>query len=126
MNLNSKASNLPNIAKDGTYVVNLDEYELTGTHWVSLYVNGNKATYFDSFGVEHIPEEIKKFIDTKNNIASISRVQAYDSITCGYFCIGFIDFIFNGKSLINFANLFFPPNFEKNDKVILNCFWNKI
>ena len=49
--------NLPKI-KDGAYVINLDEYSDIGTHWVTLYINNNDATYFDSFGVEHIPKEI--------------------------------------------------------------------
>ena len=50
--------NLPKI-KDGVYVINLDEYSDIGTHWVALYVQNNNVTYFDSFGVEHIPKEIK-------------------------------------------------------------------
>ena len=54
--------NLPEI-KDGGYVINLDEYSDIGTHWVALYVNNNSVTYFDSFGVEHIPKEIKTLID---------------------------------------------------------------
>ena len=54
--------NLPEI-KDGGYVINLDEYSDVGTHWVALYVNNNSVTYFDSFGVEHIPKEIKTLID---------------------------------------------------------------
>ena len=62
-------NNLPKI-KCGAYVINLDEYESIGTHWIALYVNGNNM-YFDSFGVEHIPEEIKKFIRNKNIITSI-------------------------------------------------------
>ena len=52
--------------KDGAYVINLDEYSDIGTHWVALYVRNNDITYFDSFGVEHIPKEIKTFIDNKN------------------------------------------------------------
>ena len=55
-------NNLPKI-KDGTYVINLDEFKSIGTHWIALYVNANNIIYFDSFGVEHIPEEIKKFIE---------------------------------------------------------------
>ena len=52
-----------------------------GTHWVALYVqnNNNSVIYFDSFGVEHIPKEIKAFIDNKNIITNIFRIQAYDS-----------------------------------------------
>ena len=78
--------------KDGAYVINLDEYSDIGTHWVTLYVDNNDVTYFDSFGVEHIPKEIKEFINNKNIKTNISRIQAYDSIMCGFFCIGFIDF----------------------------------
>ena len=48
--------------KDGTYVINLDEYSDIGTHWVAMYVRNNDVTYFDSFGVEHIPKEIKAFV----------------------------------------------------------------
>ena len=81
-------NNLPKI-KDGAYVKNLDEYESIGTHWIALYVNGNSrktsydAIYFDSFGVEHIPKEIKKFIGNKNIITNICRIQAYNLIMCG-------------------------------------------
>ena len=39
-----------------------------GTHWIALYVKNNDITYFDSFGVEHIPKEIIKFIGRKNVI----------------------------------------------------------
>ena len=63
-------NNLPRI-KDGAYVINLDEYKLIGTHWIALYVNGNNATYFDSFGVEHIQKDIKKIIENKNIMTKI-------------------------------------------------------
>ena len=85
--------------KNGAYVVNLDEYHDIGTPWVALYVNNKTVTYFDSFGVEHIQKEIIKFIARKKIITNIYRIQAYDSIMYGYFCIGFINFMFNGKSL---------------------------
>ena len=76
--------NLNKKIKDGAYVISLDEYSDTGTHGVALYVNNNDVTYFDSFGVEHIPEEIKKFIDRPSSIkTNIFRIQAYDSIMCG-------------------------------------------
>ena len=74
--------------KDGAYVINLDECSDIGTHWVAFYVNNNNITYFDSFEVEHIPKEIKTFINNKNIKTNIFRIQAYDSIMCGYFCIG--------------------------------------
>ena len=79
------------------YVINLDEYSNIGTHWVALYVQNNNVTYFDSFGVEHIPKEIKAFINNKNIKKNIFKIQAYDSIMYGYFCIGFIDFMLAGK-----------------------------
>ena len=89
--------NLPKI-KDGAYIINLDEYSDIGTHWVALWVNSNNnVTYFGSFGVEHIPKEIKKFVKNKNIITNIFRIQAYDSIMCGFFCIGFLDFMLAGK-----------------------------
>ena len=105
--------NLPNKIKDGAYVINLDEHSDIGTHWVALYVKSNDITYFDSLGVEHIPKEIIKFISRKNVIANIFRIQAYDSIMCGYFCIGFINFMFKVKSLTEYTNLFPPSNFKK-------------
>ena len=58
--------NLPKI-KDGAYIINLDEYSDIGTHWVALHVNNDNVTYFDSFGVEHIPKEIKTFIYNKTS-----------------------------------------------------------
>ena len=81
--------NLPKTIKKGAYVINLDEYENTGTHWIALFVKTNEAIYFDSFDIEHIPNEINKFIGNKNSISNIFRIQAYDSIMCGYFCIEF-------------------------------------
>ena len=83
--------NLPKKIKDGAYVINFDEYEDTGTHWIALFCKKNEVIYFDSFSVEHIPNKIKEFIGNKNEKASIFRVQANNSVMCGYFCIGFID-----------------------------------
>ena len=103
--------NLPNKIKDGTYVRNLGEFSDIGIHWIALYAMNNSATYFDSFGVEHIPKEIKKFIGNKNIQVNIFRIPAYDSVMCGYFCIGFIDFMFKDKSLTDFTNLFSLNNF---------------
>ena len=95
--------------KDGAY--NLGEYADIGTHWIALFCNKNEIVYFDSFGVEHVPEEIKEFIGNKNIKANIFRVQANDSVMCGYFCIGFIDFMLAGKKLTDYTNLFSPHDF---------------
>ena len=87
-------------------------------------MKNNDVTYFDSFGVEHIPKEIKIFIKNKNIKTNIFRIQAYDSIMCGYFCIGFIDFMLKGKNLTEYTNIFSPNYFKKNDDTILNHFMN--
>ena len=111
---------MPDKIKDGTYVVNLDEYSDIGTHWIALYVNTKTVTYFDSFGVEHIPKGIKKFIN-KNVITNIFRIQTYDSVMSRYFCVGFIDFMFKSNSLTDFTNLF-QQIIKKNDHITLNYF----
>ena len=105
--------NLPNKIRNGAYVINIDEYSDIGTHWVALYVNNKSATYFDSFGAEHILKEIEKFIGNKSIITNILGIQAYDSVMWGYFCIGFINFMFNGNSLTDFTNLFLPNDFKR-------------
>ena len=112
--------------KDGAYVMNLDEYSYIGTHWIAFYVHNDDVTYFDSFCVEHIPKEIKAFIKNKNIATNIFRIQAYDLIMCGYFCIGFIDFMLAGKTLTEFTNLFSPNNFKKNDDIILKYFVSNV
>ena len=125
--------NLPKI-KDWAYVINLDEYFHIGTHWVASYVNNNDVTYFDSFGVEHIPKEMRTFTDdlspsashNKNIKTNILRIQAYDSIMCEHFCIGFIDFMLARKTLTEYTNLFSPNNYKKNDDIILNYFMSNI
>ena len=78
-----------------------------------MYSTNSNVTYFDSFGVKHIPKGIIKFIDNKNMKTNIFRIQAFDSVMRRYFCIGFIDFMLEGKSLTDFTNLFSPNNFFK-------------
>ena len=121
--------------KKGAYVINLDEYENTGTHWVSLFVKPKYTVYFDSFGVEYIPKKINKFIGNEQSSsakvrnkkikASIFRIQVYDSIMCGYFCVKFINYMLKGKTLLDYTNLFSPNDFKKNDRVIKRIFKNE-
>ena len=99
-------NNLPKTIKDGEYVINLDEYADVGTHWIALYCNRNEIVYFDSFGVEHCPEEIKEFVGNKNIKDNIFWVQANDSVMCGYFCNGFIDFMLPGKKSTDYTIFF--------------------
>ena len=97
-------------------------------------MNNNNVIYFDSFEVEHIPKEIKVFINrplssalqNKNIKTNVFWIQAYDSIMCGYFCVGFTEFMLAGKTLTEYTNLFSPNNFKKNDDIILNYFMSNI
>ena len=77
-----------------------------------MHVHNNNVTYLDSFGVEHISKEIKAFIDRSLFITTNTfRIEAYDSIICGYFCIAFIDFMLAGKTITEFTNPFSRNNF---------------
>ena len=104
-------NNLPKI-NNGTYVKSLNKCKLIRTHWIASYENGNIVTYFDSFGVEHIPKEIENSIRNMNVITNIYRIQAYNSVMCGYFFIGFVDFMLKGKSFLDYINLFFLTNMK--------------
>ena len=115
-------NNLPKKIKDGTYVINLDEYADVGTHWIALFCNRSEIVYFNSFGAEHVPEEIKEFVGNKNIIANIFRVQANNSVMCGYFSMEFIDFMVAGKKLTGFTNMFSPQDLKKTDDMILSYF----
>ena len=108
--------------EDGAYLINLDEQNSIRTHWIASYVNAENVKYFGSFRVENIPKEIQKFIENKNIIVNIYRIQAYDSIICGYFCIRFIAYMLKGKSLLDYTNLFSSNDYEKNDKILLKYF----
>ena len=88
----------------GACVIHLDDYYEIGTHWIALYALNNNVTYFDAFRVEHIPKENEKFIGNKNIKTNIFTIQAYDSEMCGYFYIGFIDFMVEGNNSTDFTN----------------------
>ena len=105
---------------DCLYKKNVCAY--VGIHWIALFCNRNEIVYFHSFGVEHVPEEIKEFIGIKNIKANIFWVQANNSVMCGYFCIGFIDFMLPGEKWTDFTNVFSPYDFKKNDGIILSYF----
>ena len=93
-----------------------------GTYCIALFYNQSDIVYFDSFGVEYVLEVIKKLIGNKTIKANIFRGQENDLIMCGYFCIGFIDFMLAGKKLTYFLSKFSPYDFQKNDDIILSYF----
>ena len=84
-----------------------------------MYENGNNIIYFNSFGIKHIQKKLKNSQETKNIRTNIYRIQVYDSIMYGYFCIGFL---LKGKGLLDYTNLLSPNNYEKNDNMILKYF----
>ena len=89
----------PNKIKDGTYVINLDEYADVRTNWIAVYCKDIEIIYFNSFRVEHVPKETETFIGHKNK-KNLFRVQTNKSIMCRYFCIGLIDSMLANKSLL--------------------------
>ena len=107
------------------YVINLDKYADVGNHWIALYVSKNEIIYFDRFGVENVPKELKNVTGHKNIKTDIFRIQANNSIMWKYFCIGFLDFMFADKTFIDYTGLFSPYDFEKNDNMIPNYFKNE-
>ena len=114
--------NLSKKIKGGAYVINLDEYADVGTHWTALFCNRSEIAYFDSFGVQHVPEEIKEFVGNKNIIANIFRVQANILVMRGHFCIVFVNFMLAGKKWTDFTSIFSRYDFEENDNIILGYF----
>ena len=93
--------------------INIYEYKGVGTHWIALFCNRSETVYFNSFGIEHVPEKIKEFVWNKKIKANIFRVQENNSVMCGYFCIGSIDFMLAGKKLTDFDSLFSLHDFKK-------------
>ena len=87
-----------------------------------VFILGIISPNLTSFEVEHIAKEITTFISNKNIKINIFRIQSHDSMMCGYFCIGFIDFMLAGKTLTEFTNIFSPNNFKKNGNIILSYF----
>ena len=104
-------------------MISLDEYKSIGTYWIALYVNGNNVNtiYFDSFRDEYISKK-KKITVNKNIITNIYRIQACNSTMCGYFGIGFSDFMLKGKGLLEYTIFFYSNDYEKNDEIILKYF----
>ena len=75
-----------------------------------------------ALGVEHILKGIRKFIENKNVKTNIYRIKAYDSIMCRFFGMEFIDFMLQGKSLLEYTNLFCPNEYKKKENMMLDYF----
>lgn len=115
--------NLPYMLKEQFYIVNLDDKEGPGTHWVVIFNIGEQCIYFDSFAVDPPEEVISRMRQTnKKMIANIYRIQAIDSINCGFFCIYVVDQLLKGKNFISILTVFDPNNYKLNDKYIEKLF----
>ena len=111
--------------KDGAYVINLDDKHSKGTNWLSLFIDRNTAVYFDTFGIEYIPQEVLSKVKDKSITHNIFRIQYDDSIVCRFYYIAFIEYMIAGKTLLGYTNLFSPNNCNKNGKIIYKCFKDK-
>ena len=103
--------------KDGAYVIKFDDKKIKG-HWVSLVIDRYTAAYFDSFGIEYIPQGVLNKINDKFITHNIFRIQDNESIMCEFYCIAFIEYTLVEKTLLNHSNLFSPNDYKKNDKMI--------
>ena len=116
--------------KDRLCVINLEDRKSINAHWIALYVNGYNGsvfydtTYFDRLGIEQIPKDIKKFIGNKNIIRSIYRIQACNSMMCGYFCNKFIEFMLRVKVCLIIQIYFLLTKMKRMIKQHWNIFSN--
>ena len=97
-------------------MINLDDKNSKGTHWVSLFIDRNLAVYFDSFGIEYIPQEVLNKIRDKSTTQNIFRIQDSESFMFGFYNITFIQCMLAGKTLLDYTNLFSPNG--QDDKMI--------
>ena len=97
--------------KDGAYVMNLDDKNSKGTHWISSFIDRNAAVYFVSFLIQYIPSEVLNKIIDKSITHKIFRIQGNESVMCGFYCIAFTEYMFAGKTLLDYTSLFSPSLF---------------
>ena len=111
--------------KDGTYLINIDETNSKGTHWVSLFIDKNLAVYSDSFEIEYIPQKILNKIKDKSITHNIFRIRDNESVMCGFYYIAFMEYRFAGKTLLEYTDLFSVSDYKKNHKIIYKYFKDK-
>ena len=113
--------NLTDKIKNGTYVINLDEYSDIGTHWIAFYEMNLELDMSQNKFKTLLVIKILRDLRSQKNIFGI---KTYDSVMSGYFCVGFFDFVLKGKSVTNFTNIFSQNDLLKNDDIILKYFKN--
>ena len=107
-------NNSPRI-KDGAYIINLDDKNSKGMHWVSLFIDINL------FEIEYISQEVLNKVKGKAITQKISKIQDNKSIMCGFCCIAFIEYILARKNLLDYTNLFSLNDYKRNDRIISKC-----
>ena len=103
--------------KDGECITMLDEYQSIGPHQIALYVNAENVTLF-VLELNRFQKKLENILKNKGIITNIHIIQVYDSVMCGYVCIGYTEC----KSLLDQTNLFYLNRCKKNDKILLNYF----
>ena len=107
------------------HAINLDDKSRKRTHWVSLFINTDFVIYFDSFGIEYIPQEVLKKIKENSITHNVFRIQDNESIMCELHIMAFIEYKLSGKTLLDYTHLFSPNSYKKNAKIIYKYFKNK-
>ena len=107
-------NNSPRV-KDGAYIINLDDKNSKGTHWVSLFIDINL------FEIEYISQEVLNKIKGKAITQKISKIQDNESIMCGFCCIAFIEYMLARKIVLDYTNLFSLNDYKRNDRIISKC-----
>ena len=105
-----------------TYHINLDGKQSEGTYRVSLFIHRNTAVFFDSCGIEYIPQGLLNKIKDKWITHNIFRIQSNDSIRCGFYDIPFIEYLIAEKTWLDYTNLFSPNGYKNNYKTIYKYF----
>ena len=103
--------NVPILKNNQSTIINLQDSDKNGSHWVSFKKIDNRIFYFDSYGVAYIPDIIKNQYPKHEFICNIYRIQSIDSNQCGRYCILFITS--NIKNENDYNN--FLLKFEKNN-----------
>ena len=103
---------------NGANVINLDDKKSKGTNQISIIIVRNTVVYFDSFEVEHIPQEVLKKTKHKSITHNIFRMQDNDFSMCEFYCIAFVEYMLPGKALLHYINLFYLNDCKRNDKII--------
>ena len=103
---------------NGVYLINIDDKKSKGTNRISIFIVRNTVAYFDSFGVEHIPQEVLKKTKHKSITHNIFRMQDNDFIKWEFYCMTFVGYMLAGKALLDYINLFSMNDCKRRDKII--------